>query len=353
MDLPLPPDTAACPDAWLIVDNGAIVANWRRFAAAGESAACGAAVKANAYGLGALPVAEALVAAGCRDLFVAQWQEAAVLAPLAGAARIAVLHGAGAADMAVALASPAVPVLVTPAQVAAWRETGRPCDVMVDTGLNRLGLTPADAVSGLLDSVAIDTLHSHLACAEVAGHWLNARQRDDFAALVARVPARRAALANSAGIGLGPGYAFGLTRPGIGLYGGGPAPDGRPLAPAVRLAARIVQLRDVPAGVGVGYGATFTTQRPTRLAVTAFGYADGYPRSLSNRGVAIAGGVACPLVGRVAMDLTTFDVTEAPPLREGDALEIGFDLATTAAAAGRSEYELLAGMGARYARVHR
>ena len=337
-------------NARLTIDTAALVANWRRFAKAGGAAACGAAVKADGYGVGARASAQALVAAGCRDLFVAHWHEVEALTGID--ARIAVLHGVGADEMATALASPAVPVLATPAQVAAWKPTGRPCDVMVDTGLNRLGLSPGEALSGLLDGLQLDTLHSHLACAETAGHPRNELQRARFADLAVRIPARRHALANSGGIGLGPGYHFALTRPGIGLYGGGPAPDGGHLAAVVALSARILQLRTVVAGDSIGYGATFTAQRDLRIAVVALGYADGYVRSLSNAGAAFAGDARCPAVGRVSMDMAAFDVSAAPALSEGDFLDIDFDLAATAAASGRSEYELLTGLGARYARVY-
>ncbi len=340
-------------NARLVIDTAALIANWRAFAAASHSADCGAAIKADGYGLGAAGVGAALVGAGCRDLFVAHWQEVAALAEIDPDVRIAVLHGVIPADMPVALASRAVPVLVTAAQVQAWKATGRPCDVMVDTGMNRLGLSMAEAASGLLEGLAIDTLHSHLACSEDQSSPLNERQRSAFAALTAIIPARRYALASSAGIGFGQGYCFGLTRPGIGLFGGGPGPGGRALAPVVTMAARIIQLRAVPAGESIGYGATFTTARATRLAIAALGYADGYPRSLSNRGAALVDGVICPLVGRVSMDLTVFDVTDTKDLAEGDWLSIDFDLAKTAAAAGRTEYELLTGLGARYARIYR
>lgn len=338
-------------NARLTIDTAALVANWRRFAKAGGAAACGAAVKADGYGVGARASAQALVAAGCRDLFVAHWHEVEALTGID--ARIAVLHGVGADEMATALASPAVPVLATPAQVAAWKPTGRPCDVMVDTGLNRLGLSPGEALSGLLDGLQLDTLHSHLACAEIAGHPRNELQRARFADLAARIPARRHALANSGGIGLGPGYHFALTRPGIGLYGGGPAPDGGHLAAVVALSARILQIRTVAAGDSIGYGATFTAPHDLRIAVVALGYADGYVRSLSNAGAALAGDVRYPAVGRVSMDMAAFDVSAAPALSEGDFLDIDFDLAATAAASGRSEYELLTGLGARYARVYK
>ena len=246
-----------------------------------------------------------------------------------------------------------MPILNTPAQVAAWRQTSRPCGIMVDTGMNRLGLSPAEAVSGLLDGLNIDVLHSHLACADDPAHPMNARQLAAFRAVTAHVPAGRRALANSCGVRLGPDYAFDLTRPGLGLYGGGPAPGNSPLAPVAAIEARVVQVRNLMVGQTVGYGATFTASRPTRLAVVALGYADGYPIALSNTGHAIADGTICPVAGRVSMDLTAFDVTGAPQLAEGDWLAIGFDLAATAAACGRSQYELLTGLGHRYTRVYK
>ncbi|MBC7520480.1 MAG: alanine racemase [Sandarakinorhabdus sp.] len=343
------------PNAHLIVDTAALADNWRVFAAASGPADCGAAVKADGYGLGARAVADALVAAGCRDLFVAHWHEVAALESLPAGVRINVLHGVAAAEMPAALASRAVPVLVTAAQVAAWKPTGRPCDVMVDTGLNRLGLSLAEAVSGLLDGLALDTLHSHLACGEIPGHPLNETQRAAFADLAARIPARRHALANSGGLTLGDGYRFSLSRPGIGLYGGGAAPAGARLLPVAGLAARIVQCRDVAAGATIGYGATYTAARPMRIAIAALGYADGYPRSLSNAGAALVGGKVCPGVGRISMDLSAYDVTDVDPraVEEDSFLTIDFDLARTAAASGRTEYELLTGLGARYARIYR
>lgn len=342
----------APPNARLLIDRAALVHNWQAFARASGPASCGAAIKANGYGLGAPGVAATLMAAGCSDFFVAHWHEVATLEPWPDHVRVAVLHGVGPAEMAQALASRAVPVLVTAAQVAAWKTTGRPADVMIDTGINRLGLTLAEARSGLLDGLAIETLHSHLACSENPAHPLNARQRAAFADLVAVVPARRYALANSAGIGMGEGFRYDLTRPGIGLYGGGPAPGTEPLRDVAGIAARIIQCRDIGPGDAVGYGASFVAQRPTRIAVVALGYADGYPRSLSNRGWAVVDSVRCPLVGRVSMDMSCFDVTDAAPVAEGEWLTIGFDLAKTAAAAGRTEYELLTGLGDRYARVY-
>ncbi len=263
------------------------------------------------------------------------------------------LHGVAPADVGAALQLPARPVLGSAAQVAAWRTTGRPFDIMVDTGINRLGLSAAEVQSGLLDGLEIDTLHSHLACAEQHGHPLNPLQLARFVDLAAVIPARRRALANSGGITLGSEYNFDLTRPGIGLYGGGAGPGGKALAPVASIAAPVMQVRHIEAGESVGYGATFVATRPTRVAVVALGYADGYPRSASGRGSGFIDGVRCPLIGRVSMDMTCFDVTDAPRLAEGEIMTIDFDLASLSAASGRSQYELLTGLGARYARDYR
>lgn len=338
------------PHAWLTIDCAAIVANWRAFAAAAPRSVCAAAIKADGYGLGARLTLDTLAAAGCSEFFVAHWAEVAALGALPAGTRLAVLHGAGAADMAAALTLDARPVLVTPAQVRVWAPTGRPCDVMIDTGINRLGLSPADALSGVLDGLAIDTLHSHLACAEDGPGEANARQLAAFHAVAAQVPAQRRALANSAGTGLGPDYHFDMVRIGIGLYGGGQLPGGGRAHPVAGIAARVLQLRDVAPGDSVGYGATFTAVRPSRIAIVDLGYADGYARSLSNTGAAIVGGVRCPVAGRISMDLTAFDVSDAPPLHEGDTLTVDFDLGAAAAASGRSEYELLTGLGRRFER---
>jgi alanine racemase len=330
----------------LTVDTAALVANWRWFAArAGVEA--GAAVKADGYGLGARTVVEALGGAGCRSFFVATWAEAAALGPLADGLALRVLHGVGPDDMAAALASAAVPVLNSAAQVARWRDgaPGRPCDIMVDTGMNRLGLA-ADEIS-LADGLAVDTVHSHLACADEPGHPLNARQRDALAA----IPAARRSLANSAGICLGRDYSFDLVRPGLGLYGGIPHPAAAgALARVVRPFAQVVQLRDVAAGDSVGYGATFTAPAPTRVAILNIGYADGYLRAFSGGvGHVLIDGALRPVIGRVSMDLTAVDAG-GTGVREGDWVEIDYDLATAAAVTGLSQYELLTSLGPRYRR---
>ncbi|TFU01305.1 alanine racemase [Polymorphobacter arshaanensis] len=335
----------------LLIDRDALVANWRLLAAMSGAAACGAAIKADGYGIGAAETLATLAAAGCRDFFVAQWSEVAALGPLPAGVSVAVLHGIQHGEMATARASAARPVLCTPAQVAAWAAAGGgTCDIMVDTGMNRLGLTPAQAASGLLDGIAVDTLHSHLACADEPAHPLNARQCADFTALVTQLRPCRAALANSAGIALGADYHFGLTRPGLGLYGGQPV-TGSTLAlqQVVRIEAGVVQVRDVEAGASIGYGATFVAPRAMRIAVLGLGYADGYRRALGASGVARIGGRPCPVVGRISMDLLMVDAT-GTSVAEGDRVDVDFDLAAAAAASDIAQYELLTGLGQRYSR---
>lgn len=327
----------------LRLSTDALVANWRWLDRMSGAAACGAAVKADGYGLGARAVVARLAAAGCRDFFVATWDEAARLGDVPGA--LSVLHGVGADDMAAALASQARPVLNTRAQVERWRPTGKPCDVMIDTGMNRLGLSAADVGEGLLDGLRIETLMSHLACAD-EDSAINARQRAALAAL--DISAARKSIANSAGICLGPDYAFDLTRPGLALYGGIPRAEAAGhIAQVAYPEAQIVQRRTVPAGETVGYGATWTAPAATQVAILNIGYADGYLRCFAANGTAGEGQL--PLLGRVSMDLVAIDVTTAPELREGD--WVGLDYALPAAAAsGLSQYELLTGLGPRLER---
>ncbi len=342
----------ASPALRLTLDSDALLANWRWLAAQNPSAACGAAVKANAYGLGAIEVVQRLAGAGCRDFFVATWDEAERLGQLPEGCTLSVLHGLRKADIPAARSIAARPVLNSPEQVARWRQTApdSPCDVMVDTGMNRLGLTPEQALSGLLDGLSIDVVMSHLACADETAHPMNEVQRAAFAELKQRIPARRYSLANSAGICAGGHFAFDLTRPGIALYGGVPRgeAEGR-IRPVVRPEAEVLQIRDVPAGATIGYGATFTAPHPMRVAILNLGYADGYLRCFAGNGSASAGDVVCAVLGRVSMDLIAVDVTRAD-VGEGDWLGIDYHLSSASAATGLSQYELLTGLGNRYQR---
>jgi alanine racemase len=334
----------------LALNTDALVSNWRWLDWAGGAAACGAAIKANGYGLGARAVLDRLAKAGCRDFFVATWDEAQALGPLPDGVALSVLHGVRADDMAVALASPARPVLNTSEQVARWKAAaGGLCDIMVDTGMNRLGLLVDDMAGGLLGGMTIETLMSHLASADEDAPQ-NIVQRDAFAALKGWSSARRMSLANSAGICLGSDYAFDLTRPGLALYGGVPRREASGnIRQVVTPQAQILQRRRVCAGDTVGYNATFTATAPMELAVLNLGYADGYLRGFSGRGS--AGGGRFPVIGRVSMDLTIICVDAEPELKEGDWVNIDYDLRTASRASGLSQYELLTGLGDRFERI--
>jgi alanine racemase len=338
----------------LLLDGEALLDNWRWLKQRGAGADCGAAVKADGYGLGARDVVMRLANEGCRDFFVATWTEAEALLPWLGAASVSVLHGFP-AELLPAAGSPVRPVLNTPLQVRRWKDAGRgrPCDVMIDTGINRLGLSPRQAGEGLLDGLEIETLMSHLACAD-EDEAMNGRQRSAFLDVAARVPAKRLSLANSAGICLGADYAFDLTRPGLALYGGVPRREAAGhIRQVVRVEAQIVQRRRIEAGAGVGYNSTWKARAPAELAIVNLGYADGYLRGFSGTGRArLASGYA-PVVGRVSMDLTALLVDEAPELQEGDWVELDYALPTAAAQSGLSQYELLTTLGGRHARVWR
>ncbi|MBN8815500.1 MAG: alanine racemase [Sphingomonas sp.] len=331
-------------------DADALVANWRALARMSGRAACGAAIKADGYGLGAAWAAAALAAAGCRDFFVATWTEAVALAPL-GLPGLAVLHGVRDEDLDVALSGAATPVLNTAMQVARWKAAGGgACHVMLDTGMNRLGLGEGDLASGVLDGLTIDVLMSHLASADEDSPK-NSDQRGRFVAMAEGVAASRLSLANSAGIALGADYPFDLTRPGLALYGGTPRPELAGIIAQVAFPqAQVLQRRHVPAGETVGYNATWTAPADTDVAILNIGYADGYWRGFSGRGQAFHDGEALPVVGRVSMDLTAIDVT-GRAIAEGDWLDIDYDLPRAAAASGMSQYELLTGLGGRFDRT--
>lgn len=332
----------------LRLDGDALVQNWRTLDRMSGTAACGAAVKANGYGLGAVEVARRLADAGCRDFFVSNWREAAELAPLG--LNVSVLHGVREEDMPSAAAGFARPVLNTATQVARWKAAGGgACDVMVDTGMNRLGVSADDIVAGLLDGLTIETLMSHLACAD-EDVPTNAVQRDRFSALAGTTSAKRMSLANSAGIALD-GYTFDLTRPGLALYGGVPRADlNGAIQPVVTIEAQILQCRHVSAGETIGYNATWTAEADTVAAIVNLGYADGYFRGFSDCGTAWAKGQRLSVIGRVSMDLVAVSVEALPSLAEGDWIGFDTDLPHAAAVSGMSQYELLTALGERFER---
>lgn len=333
----------------LMLDSDALVANWRWLAKQSGAAACGAAVKADGYGLGAREVADRLTGAGCRDFFVATWKEAAELGSLAEGVGVSVLHGVRPEDMKFALGSRARPVLNTRSQVLRWRETDLPCDVMIDTGMNRLGLSEQDVSDGLLADLRIDTLMSHFACAD-ENSVMNEFQLSRFIALSAHVAAPRRSIANSAGIMLGNSACLDLTRPGLALYGGIPRGEAAGhIGPVVYPQAEVIQRRHVGVGKSIGYGATYVATADTEIAILNIGYADGYLRCFGEAGTANRGLFA--VVGRVSMDLLSICVDADPRVAEGDWVSIDFDLPAASEASGLSQYELLTGMGDRFDRL--
>ena len=333
----------------LTIDSASLAHNWRTLAEhAGVPA--GAAIKADAYGLGAVEALRALHEAGCRDFFVSIWSEAEELGQIPADATLAVLHGVGVDDVEAALNSTARPVLNSVEQVSRWKQiaSGRSCDVMIDTGMNRLGLRPDE--TGILDGLEIETLHSHLACAD-EDNDLNTKQLQRFREVAAAIPARRYSLANSAGIYLGRDYSFDLVRPGLALYGGIPRHEAEgEIRQVAHVEAQVVQRRTIRAGESCGYGATFVADADTKAAILNIGYADGYLRAFSSKGTVFAGEFALPVLGRVSMDLVAVSCDAAPGLGEGEWVEIDYDLKTAAEASGLSQYELLTTLGSRFER---
>lgn len=374
-DSTAPYPSSALPDAAemragavLSIDLGAIQANWRLLQARLGSAACAAVLKADAYGLGAAQVAPALAAAGCENFFVAHLHEGIALrAHVPAGVRIHVLHGCFAGTEAECAAHDLIPVLNSPGQLAAWaalsvaRGRRLPALIQIDTGMARFGFTEADLKAAIADGRALAAIDprgvmSHLACADEPGHPANAAQRARFDALRALLPPLPASLSASSGIFLGPDFHYQMARPGAALYGVNPSPgEMNPMRPVVRLDARVIQLRDVPAGTPVGYGHTARTAGPARLATIAVGYADGYPRAGSNTGAAWFAGVPLPVLGRVSMDSIILDASALPegalhegalvtligPQRDIDA--VGADCCTIG-------YEILTSLGRRYHR---
>lgn len=350
--------------ATLTIDLPAIVANWRDLAARGAPGAVAGVLKADGYGLGAAEVGRALRAAGCRHFFVALLDEGIALrAAIGPGPMIGVLGGFAPGEDGDAALTPVLNALAdVTAHATAGRAAGgaRRAILHVDTGMARLGLDARDlarvsADPGLLAGLDLHYVMTHLACADEAAHPMNAAQAARFAAACAGLPKMRRSFANSSGMFLGADFASDLARPGCALYGINPTPDApNPMRPVVRLEVPVLQLRQISPGTPVGYGAAWTAPRPTQVATVAAGYADGYLRSLSGRGVAEFRGRLVPLIGRVSMDLTTFDVTDCPEIVVGDRLTLiggaGCQPDALAALSSTIGYEILTSLGARYAR---
>lgn len=372
------PDPERVQTAVLEIDLAAIIANWRMLGARHKSGPVAAVVKGDGYGLGAGPIAAALHAAGCRHFFVAYLDEALALRDVVPDAMLAVLSGLVPGTEYDYVAHGLTPVLGSLDEIARWRRqvaTGpvrsaaaarggsAPAALLhVDTGMSRLGLDAQElavlaADHTRLGGLTISHVMTHLVASEIPDDPINALQLARFAAARAMLPAMPASLANSSGIFLGPAFGSDLARAGAALYGINPMPDQpNPMRNVVRLSIRVLAVRDVPAGATVGYNATWKAARHSRIATASLGYADGFHRSLSGRGAACFDGTPVPLVGRVSMDLTTFDVTDHPAVQTGCWLEvIGPHLPPddVARAAGTNGYEVLTSLGRRFHRIYR
>lgn len=350
----------------LRVDLGAIVANWQALRARhpGDVAAV---VKADAYGLGARFVAPALYAAGCRHFFVAHLSEALAIQRYLPSAMLAVLNGLAPGQADAFAANDLTAVLGSLAEIDRWTAEARkrgqqlPALLHVDTGMNRLGLDAAELQAlatnpARLDGLDLRYVMTHLVASEVPDDPANAAQHARFAAACAMLPPMPRSLANSSGIFLGPDFASDLARPGAALYGLNPTPgQPNPMRQVLRLDCQVLQVRQIAAGDTVGYNSTWRARRPSRIATIPLGYADGWPRALSNRGHAIFDGAPAPLVGRVSMDLTTYDVTDLPAVVPGVWLQVigpGRTPDDIAADAGTNGYEVLTSLWTRYAREY-
>jgi alanine racemase len=362
----------------VMVDLRALRSNYRALAKVVGRARVAGVVKADAYGLGITQVVPALAAEGCDTFFVATADEGIATRRFAPDARIFVLDGLFSEEAAALFAAQRLtPVLNGTTDIALWERhcarhgSDRSCAIQVDTGLNRLGLTVQQALAFAADNALTRAVEpvlvmSHLACGDDRNHPLNRRQAQAFGAVRAAFPGVAASLANSSGLLLGRDYHLDLVRPGIAIYGGAPS-SGVTMKTVVTAEARVLQVRHAQLGETVSYGATRLLARDTLIAVAAVGYGDGFPRAASGSGVPLRGvlpggcgsirGRRVPILGRVTMDLTMFDVTDlgADAVAAGDFIQLfGADLPVdeAAKAAGTIAYELLTGLSRRYTRFH-
>ncbi|MEO1161075.1 MAG: alanine racemase, partial [Pseudomonadota bacterium] len=357
--------------ATLTIDLAALVENWRMITRQVSPAECGATIKADGYGCGACEVAKALWAAGCRTFFVALPMEGKLVRDALPDAIIYVLDGLFAGQSDFYIANGLRPSLVCPEDLNEWADAAdgkHKAAIHIDTGINRLGFDHAQAKTvsddtDLMRRAGLCLLMSHLASGDDETSASNADQRDRFAGLRNLFPDLPASLANAPGTFLGPDFSHDLVRPGVALYGGNPLTGKpNPMHSVVSLNAPVLQVRDVAAGDGVGYGATWRAERPSRIAIAGVGYADGLLRAMSwpaqqdgPAGVCISGQMA-PIVGRVSMDMITIDVTGLDPeqVRRGTTIELlGANITVDdwARWAGTLSYEILTSLGRRYAKV--
>lgn len=364
------PDHAAI----LTINAGALKANWRLMAARARGAECGAAVKADAYGLGVENTVPALVEAGCRSFFVAHLSEGIRARAVAPEAAIYVLNGLSETRLGDYHAHRLRPVLGTGTEVTFWaKNCAEPAALHIDTGMNRLGMRMDDALALLattrLADLGIDLVMSHFASSEYPDAPDTRAQIAAFSQLKVVIEApdsqnrgTRLSLWNSSAHFIEEHPSYDLARPGYALYGGNPTPGKpNPMRPVIRLEAPIVQINHVPKGEAVGYNGNWIATRDSRIGTVSCGYADGLPRNLGNRpnhpgGVALVAGRECPYAGNVSMDLLAIDITDIPQAeaKVGDLVTLigdTIDIDRLGAMGKTIGYEILTSLGKRYRRV--
>jgi alanine racemase len=357
----------------LTIDLGAIEANWKRLSELTLPVECGAVLKANAYGCGLDEVTTKLDKAGCKTFFVADIPEGRRVRAIAPEAVIYVLSGVLPNTSRAFADSNLRPVINSPTELAEWdafvstNNWRAGAAIHVDTGMNRLGLTVEEGVAissrAKSENHGFTLLMSHLACADTPEHPMNDRQMRIFRELRIMYRGIPSSIANSSGIYLSSSTHGDLVRPGVALFGGNPTPGKKnPMRPVIELKGRIVQVRHVKKGETVGYSGASVTTRPSRLAIIAVGYGDGFARGAAPKpkpaAQVIIAGKRCPMIGRVSMDLFAVDVTDLPEgsARRGDfATLIGGELGIDdlAAATGSISYEVLTSLGRRYERIYK
>ena len=353
--------------AVVTIDLAALQSNWKTLAAQARAISpatdTGAAIKADAYGIGLTQAAQSLWAAGCRSFFVARPFEGAELRAVLPEALIFVLDGLYRGQADYYLAHELYPALTSLAEAQDWAANGngKPCAVHIDTGIHRLGFTAEEFAQlvAMRAQLKLVLVMSHLACSDESQHPMNEKQRDLFATYRAMLPDVPASFANSSGIYLGERYLYDLTRPGIALYGGNPLPGHpNPMKPVVMLQLKIMQIKTVKQGETIGYGASWQAARDSRIAVLGAGYRDGVPRRLSSSlssapAFGFVAGKRVPIVGRVSMDVMAVDVTNLPEATAGMMVELfgpNIPLDEAATSAGTISWELLTHLGNRYHR---
>lgn len=356
-------------EARYTLDLDALAANFATLRQEAGLSAVAPVVKADAYGLGAGPVARRLWREGARRFFTARLSEGVALREALGLARPATIYVLdGCTDGAAPELSghDLTPVLNSLPQASEWaaftRARGHTLSgaLHIDTGLNRLGLRPEEALalaqsSDGLRGVELELVMSHLACADPAGDPMDIVQADRFEAAAALFPGAVTSLGASAGLFLGQRYRGDVVRPGIALYGGGPyqRSDAR-IRPVATLDAPVLQVRNVAPGESIGYGASFRAQQPMQVAIVGLGYADGVLRASDRPRYGWLSGAKRALLGRISMDLIALDATgcEVWPGARVELFGANLPVDEAAADAGTIAFELLSNVSPRVQRLY-